>query len=154
MLASSGRVWHGQPWQLDPVHQWVAENFPPGSRGFVAVADDGLWRCFDPADPRGWACLAEWKSNGNTLSPADTRSLQAVAAGRMRAPLVVRCTGGEIPSPLWHWPEPCPTCGAPGPEPTIAAAVMMGPIGAVARPVPAGDLADTAMGYIREGRLP
>jgi hypothetical protein len=83
----------------------------------VYCLDDGHLRCFEGGtDDLGMAAHLEWKSKGAELSWADKKTLRTIANGETLRPVVVRFDG-DVPQALYHWPEPCPCCGAPGPLP-------------------------------------
>lgn len=134
-LQVTGGQWRGHPARLDPWDQWCREQLPNGHAGIVYCADDGILRSFDPAraDDLGLWCKVEAKSHMAAPTWADMHTLRAVKRGVALAPLVIRFDG-DVPTRLYHWPEPCPACGAPGALPESSSKLTITVVGSYRQP--------------------
>lgn len=110
--------WRGNIGQLIPYRVWVKENLPRGKSGCVNAGDDGFVRTFGPDNDLGYVVPVEVKTMGRGLDDATRLTLTALEHGRATPAVLVRMWGGNVPSELAHWPDPC-ICGLP--EPPVVA---------------------------------
>jgi hypothetical protein len=133
-LSLTGGLWRGHPASMDPWRQWCRENLAHSRNGIVYCADDGIIRSYQPgsADLGYWLAV-EHKAHSDFNLRRLTKDVQTLRAtmvpGRASRPVLIACDR-DVPSPLAHWPAPCPACEAPGPKPEASERVVVYIIGA------------------------
>lgn len=100
-------AWRGHPGQMVPHRQWVRENLPATNTGFVCAGDDGFARSWTPGvDELGHVTPMEWKTYGRKLDTPTAKIFYVLTneQQRIRDPLVICLFGGNVPTPLRHYP--------------------------------------------------
>lgn len=122
--STSRSLWKGNLGLMVPHRQWTRENLPSSTAGQLTIAgDDGFVRTYRRDDQLGIVAPLEWKTRGSGIDPATDKTFRCVVEGRVAGWIFVRLVGGNVPSPLAHYPSPC-CCGLPE-QPEVASRILV-----------------------------
>lgn len=80
----SSHRWRGDPARLDGRRQWIRENFPSGSAGFVVEDLDTIIRCYKPGPMRylmlEYKTPCDWSCRENNCQ--SSKSPKPISLGR------------------------------------------------------------------------